>query len=103
MPDACLEKQLENPDASFGLQWRRSPETSSRWRGPFPSAPILRRVSLGSEASFRGGQIVDEEGKKRLKGDDLQPRNAIEVARIVGADRVAEFDRTRADDEIGKR
>ena len=45
----------------------------------------------------------NREGKraaKKLKRDDFQIRDAIEVARIVGADRVAEFQRARADDQI---
>jgi len=38
--------------------------------------------------------------KAQLKGDDSQIWNAVEVTRIVRADRVAEFQSARADDEI---
>jgi len=47
---------------------------------------------------------VEKEGKgARLQPDDVQARNAVEVAEVDRADRVAEFKGTSSDDEIGQR
>ena len=40
---------------------------------------------------------------RRLKRDDLQTGNSVEVTDIVGSDRVAEFQSARTDDQIRKR
>ena len=41
-------------------------------------------------------------GKPRLEREDFQAWNAIEVTGVVRADRVAKFQSTRADDQVGE-
>ena len=71
--------------------------------------PEQSRARVGERRKLYPGRreprrIVEREGKEaQLKGDDLQIRNAIAVPRVVGADRIAEFERTRTNDEIRER
>ena len=62
-----------------------------------------RSCSLDGEDRCVSSNREGKRAAKKLKRDDFQIRDAIEVARIVGADRVAEFQSARADDQIRKR
>ena len=59
-----------------------------------------RSCSLDGEDRCVSSNREGKRAAKKLKRDDFQIRDAIEVARIVGADRVAEFQSARADDQI---